>query len=77
MAEKNINTANKEPTETIFIPLSGNPDEPETEFFSVNERTFYVRKGEPVEVPASVADVYRNNEREKRRLRAKARAAER
>lgn len=83
MAEKKVATTNEEvievnpeeKTEKIYIPFTGAPNEPETEFFGAMGKSYYVKKGEWVDVPACVADIFHNNEREKKRLRERERAA--
>lgn len=50
---------------TIMIPLT--EKEQGDVFVSVNERTWLIKRGEPVEVPECVADVIRQAEEQKMR----------
>lgn len=50
-------------SDTVKIRLPRGRGEDETEFVSVNNRTWMVRRGEDVEVPRCVAEVFENRER--------------
>ena len=64
--EENIITEEPEKMVKLRIPLGRNDEEGDV-FISVNERTYQIKRGEWVEVPASVAAVYKDSERQRDR----------
>lgn len=64
-----METTNKEKLQTgekkvkVFIPKNRNIKNDDSEIIYVNDRSFQVKKGEWVEVPACVAEVLSNREK--------------
>lgn len=53
----------KKNTEKVKLPKLRGHNAEQTEFFSINDRRYLVRRGEYVEVPAEVAEVVHNAEK--------------
>lgn len=51
--------------ESLLVPLDPNGGE-ESTFLCVNGKNLLVRRGEPVEVPAAFAEVYRNAQQQQK-----------
>ena len=77
-------TVATEPRETkkdevveVIIPMY-DPNEPEEDFYSVNGKTYYIRKGEPVKVSLALKEVIDNarEQNNKALKRARQRQAE-
>lgn len=60
--------------ESLLVPLDPNGGA-ESTFLCVNGRNLLVRRGEPVEVPAAFAEVYRNAQRQQKAAAQAQRAA--
>lgn len=58
--KKTVKTEKKEATVTIKLPRMGKNDS--DVFVSVNERTWLIKRGVEVEVPACVAEVLKHQE---------------
>lgn len=69
MSEKDVKTKSgtpeKEPMEKIYL-FKDNDQYKDDLFVSVNGRNFQIQRGVEVEVPACVAEVIRNSDRQKR-----------
>lgn len=63
--EENIVFAEGEPMEAIFL-FKDNDQYKDDLFVSVNGRNFQIQRGVTVKVPACVAEVIRNSDRQKR-----------
>lgn len=62
-AEKNSDKAEKKPN-TVVIQLPVIEGMGDSVYVSVNMKSYQIKRGEPVEVPLSVAEVLRNSDRQ-------------
>lgn len=70
MAETTKQNKEERKTKTLLIPRDDNPKAPTEEFFSINFKNYLIKKGEPVEVPEELYNVWMEQQKAKAEARA-------